>query len=192
MISNQSISLSWCQAPICDSWSDLYSYCCQTVQVRWYGLPSLTRRRVCRFQLLLVLDRAVILGSESLGTHYHILLSGIQDSHLPRGSGPHIYIPQGQGSSVIPPVTELPFFPLLRPGGLRWMYGLRFLRYNLHTEQKENTLSCCCDIAQSRSHRGVPQRKQVLQFFYCFLNNCCYADVAFRDRLLRRGYCAVT
>jgi hypothetical protein len=40
---------------------------------------SLTRRRVCRLQLLLVLASAVILGSESRGTRDHILLSHIRD-----------------------------------------------------------------------------------------------------------------
>jgi hypothetical protein len=41
--------------------------------------PSLTRGWVCRLQLLLVLARAVILGSESRGTHDYILLSQIRD-----------------------------------------------------------------------------------------------------------------
>jgi hypothetical protein len=38
------------------------------------------RERVCRLQVLLVLARAVILGSESRGTRDHILLSQIRDS----------------------------------------------------------------------------------------------------------------
>jgi hypothetical protein len=37
------------------------------------GALSLTRRRVCRLQLLLALASAVILGSESRGTHDHIV-----------------------------------------------------------------------------------------------------------------------
>jgi hypothetical protein len=40
------------------------------------GAPFLTRRRVCR----LALAGAVIIGSESHGTHDHILLSQIRDS----------------------------------------------------------------------------------------------------------------
>jgi hypothetical protein len=43
------------------------------------GAPSLTRGRVCRLQLLLVLASAVSLGSESLGTWDHILLSQFRD-----------------------------------------------------------------------------------------------------------------
>jgi hypothetical protein len=40
-----------------------------------YITSSLTRGWICRLQLLLVLPSAVILGSESHGTHDHILLS---------------------------------------------------------------------------------------------------------------------
>jgi hypothetical protein len=42
------------------------------LRVCWFGAPSLTRGRVCRLQLLLVLASAVFLGSESLGTRGHI------------------------------------------------------------------------------------------------------------------------
>jgi hypothetical protein len=41
------------------------------------GAPSLTRGQVCRLQLLLALAGAASLGSESLGTRNHILLSQI-------------------------------------------------------------------------------------------------------------------
>jgi hypothetical protein len=47
--------------------------------VCWCGAFSLTRGRVCRAQLLLVLASAVIIRSESLGTRDHILLSQIRD-----------------------------------------------------------------------------------------------------------------
>jgi hypothetical protein len=50
------------------------------LRVSSFGDPSLTRRRFCRLQLLLVFSRAVILGSESRGTHDLILLSQIRDS----------------------------------------------------------------------------------------------------------------
>jgi hypothetical protein len=45
-----------------------------------YVTSSLTRGWSCRLQLLLVLARAVILRSESRGTHNHILLSQVRDS----------------------------------------------------------------------------------------------------------------
>jgi hypothetical protein len=57
---------------------------------------SMTRRRVCRLQLLLALASAVIFGSESRGTRDHNLLSQIRDS---------------------------PFRRLLRLAGLRWRYS---------------------------------------------------------------------
>jgi hypothetical protein len=50
------------------------------LRVCWCGALSLTRGRVCRLQLLLVLASTVILGSESHGTRDHILLSQIWDS----------------------------------------------------------------------------------------------------------------
>jgi hypothetical protein len=67
-----------------------------------YVTPSLTRQWVCRLQLLLVFASAVILRSESHGTHDHIILSQIRDSL--EGPGPRIYIPQEQGGPVIPQV----------------------------------------------------------------------------------------
>jgi hypothetical protein len=45
-----------------------------------YVTSSLTRRWVCRLQLLLGLASAVILNLECSGTHDHILLSQIRDS----------------------------------------------------------------------------------------------------------------
>jgi hypothetical protein len=67
----------------------------------WCGAPSLTGGLVCSFQLLLSIAIAVFLGSETLGTHDHILVS--QFVSLPRSGGPCscIYFPQEQGSSVI-------------------------------------------------------------------------------------------
>jgi hypothetical protein len=65
------------------------------LRVCWCGAFCLTRGRVCRLQLLLALARAVIFGSECLGTCDHILLSQIRD---------------------------FPFRRLLQLAGLRWRY----------------------------------------------------------------------
>jgi hypothetical protein len=62
----------------------------------WRRAPSLTRGWVCRLQLLLTLASAVLFGSESRGTRYHILLSQIRD---------------------------FPFCRLLRLEGIRWRYS---------------------------------------------------------------------
>jgi hypothetical protein len=48
------------------------------LRVCWCGALSLSRGRVCRLHLLLLLTSAVIHGSESPGTHNHILLSHIR------------------------------------------------------------------------------------------------------------------
>jgi hypothetical protein len=50
-----------------------------------YVTSFLTRGRVCRLQLLLILASAAILRSESHGIHDHILLSQIWDSLNPEG-----------------------------------------------------------------------------------------------------------
>jgi hypothetical protein len=64
--------------------------------VCWCGVISLTRGRICRLQLLLVLASADNVGSDSRGTHDHNLLSQIRD---------------------------FPFRRLLRLTGLRWRYS---------------------------------------------------------------------
>jgi hypothetical protein len=86
--------------------------------------PSLTRGRVCNLlvQLLSGLARAVTLGSKSLRTHGHILLSHLRLPQLGR-PGSRIYIPQEQGGPVISPGTGFPFCRLLRLAGLRWRYS---------------------------------------------------------------------
>jgi hypothetical protein len=53
-----------------------------------YVTSSLTRRWVCRLQLLLVLASTVILRSAFLWTHDDILLSQIRDSPNPKGQVP--------------------------------------------------------------------------------------------------------
>jgi hypothetical protein len=53
-----------------------------------YVTSSLTRRLVCRLILLLAFASAVILRSESRGTHDHILLSLIRDSRNLEGQVP--------------------------------------------------------------------------------------------------------
>jgi hypothetical protein len=87
-----------------------------------YVISCLTRGLICRVQLLLALARAVILGSESRGTHDHILLSQIPRLVQPGGPDPRIYIPQEQVGPVMAPGTGFPFRRFLRPAGLLWRY----------------------------------------------------------------------
>jgi hypothetical protein len=92
MTDGQSASLSWCQAPILGLRPDFYY-----LRLCRCGAPYLTRGRACRLQLLLGFANGVILGSESHGTHDHVLLSQIRDSPS------RIYIPQEHGGPVISP-----------------------------------------------------------------------------------------
>jgi hypothetical protein len=66
------------------------------LRVCLYGAVSLTRGRICRLHLLMVLASAVIFESDSRGNRDHILLSQIRD---------------------------FPFRRLLRLAGLRWRYS---------------------------------------------------------------------
>jgi hypothetical protein len=63
---------------------------------------SLTRGWVCCLQLLLVLTSAVILRSESHGTHDHILLSQIQDSTNLEGQVPVFLSPRNRVAQLYP------------------------------------------------------------------------------------------
>jgi hypothetical protein len=79
---SQSVSKSWCQNP-----SGAHDQIFITVwQLRSCSCvaPSLTRWRVCLFYVLLALASAIFLGSESLGTWDHILLSQIWDFRFRR------------------------------------------------------------------------------------------------------------
>jgi hypothetical protein len=73
----QSVSVSWNKAPIGSY--DQILITVRQLQGCWCGALSLTRGRVCRLLLLLVLASAVNLGFESRGTLGHILLSQIRD-----------------------------------------------------------------------------------------------------------------
>jgi hypothetical protein len=74
-----------------------------------YVTSSLTRGRVCRLQLLLVLANAVNLGSESHRNHGHMLLSQFRDSPNLECQVPYLYPPKEQDGPVIPPGTGFHF-----------------------------------------------------------------------------------
>jgi hypothetical protein len=73
-----------------------------------YVTSSLTRGYVCRLRLLLAVASAVIFGSESRGTHDHILLSQIRDTPQPGGRSPYLY-PTGTGWPSYTPRHWVPF-----------------------------------------------------------------------------------
>jgi hypothetical protein len=67
-----------------------------------YVTSWLTRWRVCRLQLLLALAGAVILRSESRGTHDHILLPQIRDSPNLEGQVPVFISPRNRLALLYP------------------------------------------------------------------------------------------
>jgi hypothetical protein len=67
------------------------------LRVCWCGAFSLMRGRICRLQLLLDLASSGIVGSESLGTRDHILLSQIRDFLFVAS-----YDSQGHGGGIRP------------------------------------------------------------------------------------------
>jgi hypothetical protein len=73
------------------------------LRVCWCVMFSLTRERVCRLQLLLLLARAVNLGSESRGTRDHILLTQIRDSPNLEGQAPVLISPRNTVAQLYPP-----------------------------------------------------------------------------------------
>jgi hypothetical protein len=79
--------------------------------VYWCVALSLTRERVCRLKLLLVLASAIILGSEFRGNRDHILLTQIWDSFNLEGQVPaftFVY-PPGTGWPSYTPRHWVPF-----------------------------------------------------------------------------------
>jgi hypothetical protein len=79
-----------------------------------YGTSSLTRGWVYRLLLFLVLASTVIFGSESRGTHDHILLFQFRDSSPTwRAKSPHIYAPETGWPSFSYPRYWAPFSSLL-------------------------------------------------------------------------------
>jgi hypothetical protein len=72
----QSVSNSWCRAPS-GAHDQIFSLPFDSYGLVFCGALSITRERVCLLYVLLALASAVFLGSESLGTRNHILLSQI-------------------------------------------------------------------------------------------------------------------
>jgi hypothetical protein len=72
------------------------------LRVCWCGALSLTRGRVCRLQLLLVLASAVILVSDSRETRDHSLLFQIRDSPNLEGEVPVFKSPRNRVARLYP------------------------------------------------------------------------------------------
>jgi hypothetical protein len=71
-----------------------------------YVTSCLTRGWVCHLQLLLVLASAVILRSETRGTHDHLLLSQIRDSPNLEGQFPVFISPRNRVARLYPQALD--------------------------------------------------------------------------------------
>jgi hypothetical protein len=67
-----------------------------------YVTSSMTKGWVCRLQFLLGLASAVILRSESRGTHDHVLLSQVRDSSNLEGQVPVLISPRNRVARLYP------------------------------------------------------------------------------------------
>jgi hypothetical protein len=169
---SQSASLSWCQA---HSGAQVQIFVTvRQLRICWYGVPSPTRGRVCRLQLLLADNNAVLLRSDSCAAHDHMLLSQIRGSPNLESQIPYLYPPE-QGGPIIYPGTGYPFRRLLRLAGLRWILEPASTR-EVITSNYETTLGLI----------GSTTSKNVLdccggsclaigQVFLKCLPNCCLA-----------------
>jgi hypothetical protein len=116
---------------------DLAGLCCDFISVRTSITFTSRFRGNFLWQSLLFLlhvgrplwrvDESVICSTATYWLESHRIHNHILPSHLglpqPGGPGPRIYIPQEQGSSVIPPGTGFPFCCLLRLAGVWWSYS---------------------------------------------------------------------
>jgi hypothetical protein len=99
------------------------------------------RRWVCRLQLLLVLACAVILRSESRGTHDHILLSQVRDSPDLEGHVPVFISPRNRVPQLYPHILGALFVASYNSqgsvGGIRPRLHTALLITSLHGPRKK-------------------------------------------------------
>jgi hypothetical protein len=119
----QSTNLSWCQAPICSPRPDFY--CSQTVVgLLMWGALSIERMGLL-LQILLVFASTVILGSESCGTHDHILLPQIWDYPNLEGQVPVFISPRNRVAQLYPQALSSHFFTSYHSQGYGGGIGTR-------------------------------------------------------------------
>jgi hypothetical protein len=161
----QSASLSWCQVSSGAQGQILITV--RQLRVCWCGAPSLTRERVCRLQLLLVLTSAVILGSESRGTHDHILLSQIRDSSNLEDQVPVFISPRNRLAQLYSQTLDSRFLASYYSQG----YG-GGIRTRLHAEVKSQS-QLLHDWRSSPSPRYIAQTGIAQKLsHHCVLSGC--------------------
>jgi hypothetical protein len=120
------------------------------LRVCWCGVLSLTRERVCRLKLLLVLASADVLGSESRGTRDHILLSQFRDSPKlegqftvfisPRNRVAQLY-PQALGSIFVASYDSQGYSGSIDPASTRIILVFFFIVSARATQHRKHSLT---------------------------------------------------
>jgi hypothetical protein len=133
-----------------------------------YVTSSLTRGLVCHLQLLLALASAVILRSESRGTHDYILLSQMRDFPNLEDQVPAFISLRNRVAQLYPPGTGFPFHRLLQLAGLRWRYSTRTPHEMLTNPQSQSQSHNATDgqsVSQSwcRAQSGAHDQ----DIYYC-------------------------
>jgi hypothetical protein len=149
--------------------------------VCWCGSPSLMRGWVCHLQLLLALTSAVILGSESCGTHDHILLSQIWDSPNLEGEVPVFISPRNRVAQLCPQALGSLFITSYNSqgwGGCIWTC--------LYVGVPTNSTELIVLFIQP--WHG-PQRKRL--FHYCMFS-CCRRNNVSTELYPSNSCCTVT
>jgi hypothetical protein len=122
---------------------------------------------VCRLQLLLILASAVILGSESSGTHDHILLSQIRSYLYPPGTRWPSYSPRQWVPFSSPPTTRRATVEVFNPASTRdAVISKSRSKSNLYYDRRSVGQS----ILVSSTHLGLKTR-------YIPSESCGFVDV---------------
>jgi hypothetical protein len=127
------------------------------LRVCWCGAPPLTRGRICRLQLLLVLAIAVILGSESRGNMTTFYSLRFETHPTSRCRSPYLRPPGTSWSSCTarhcvtcpssPTIRRAPV-EVIEPASTRGLAGKGslFLLHSLGTDRTENNSKSSCMI----------------------------------------------
>jgi hypothetical protein len=132
-----------------------------------YVTYSLIRGWVCHLQLLLVIVSAVILRSESRGTHGHILLSLICDSHNLVGQVPVFMLPWHTVARLYPQALGSLFatsYDLQGYGG--------GIRPHLHMGWLSTLYVFVLLVLIRQPWHGSCRKHRFQQFFHCCMHIC--------------------
>jgi hypothetical protein len=159
-------------------------------RARWCGALSLTRERVCRLQLLLVLASAVILGSESRGTREHILLSQIRDYRNLEGQAPIFIYPRNRVAQLYPHALGSLFFAITTHRATVEVFEPASARGPVRQRlEREIRLTLRLAVYRKSVRLGAEPLKIHGQIFFYHLNTCGHSPYVTSS--LTRGWFVV-